>query len=293
MIKNGGYILGTANFGMNYGMPHISTELSLNSIEKILITANENGICKIDTAVNYGKSEFKLGKIGVDNFEIYSKISDINTLHSSYECLKTTEESIKKLNLKCAIKGILVHFNDNYKSYDWGKINYNLSLLKKSGLVTSVGISIYDPTVIKKFSELFRPEIVQAPYNIFDRRIEKFLRAQNITRPDFEVIIRSIFLQGVLFEKVKNLPDYFKPWKKYFLIWEKIQKTYSLSPLELAICFVKEKFNFSNVVIGVENHNQLLDIIKCSTPREIEYPRVLENIHNENLLINPYNWKFK
>ena len=128
--KNGDFILGTANFGMDYGVTDDSTELSLDCIEKILDTASGIGVSKIDTAINYGESETKLGKVGINKFDIYSKISDIATLHSSYMCLKATEESIKRLRLKNPLKGMLVHFNDKPNCYDWKIIGHNLKNIK-------------------------------------------------------------------------------------------------------------------------------------------------------------------
>ena len=131
---------------------------------------------------------------------------------------------------------------------------------------------------------------MQAPFNIFDTRIKKFLNSKNYHNLDLKIIIRSIFLQGILLKDF-NFTSYFAPWKKLFLIWEKTQYSNGLSALELAISFVKNSLEFCDIVIGVQNHKQLLDVVNCNVEKKINYPQALLEVDNEDLLINPYNWK--
>ena len=40
-------------------------------------------------------------------------------------------------------------------------------------MVEKIGISIYDPSELEQLMNLFKFDIVQAPLNIIDRRLEK------------------------------------------------------------------------------------------------------------------------
>ena len=71
MIKK--IILGTANFGSNYGVVNKSF-IKPDLAEKILSIASKNGILNLDTAPDYENSEIILGKIGVSKFNISTKL---------------------------------------------------------------------------------------------------------------------------------------------------------------------------------------------------------------------------
>ena len=46
-----------------------------------------------------------------------------------------------------------------------------LKYLKKIKLIKNIGISIYDPKILSKIIDLKSIDVLQAPANIFDRRI--------------------------------------------------------------------------------------------------------------------------
>ena len=68
--------LGTAQFGMKYGVANKHSDFSLEKISEILQYAKKNNINTLDTAVSYGEAE-RLGEIGVNEWNIITK------LHSS------------------------------------------------------------------------------------------------------------------------------------------------------------------------------------------------------------------
>ena len=54
-------ILGTAQFGMQYGISNQKTKTTKNEIKKILDYLSKNKITYLDTASAYKKSEFEIG----------------------------------------------------------------------------------------------------------------------------------------------------------------------------------------------------------------------------------------
>ena len=71
MIKK--IILGTANFGSNYGVIN-KNFIDFSLAKEILSVASKNGIYHLDTAPDYKNSEIILGNIGVKNFNIATKL---------------------------------------------------------------------------------------------------------------------------------------------------------------------------------------------------------------------------
>ena len=71
--------IGSAQFGFKYGIMNKVGQTTEADIQKILDVARNYRINTIDTAVAYGESEKLLGKIGVDDFNVMSKISFSDT----------------------------------------------------------------------------------------------------------------------------------------------------------------------------------------------------------------------
>ncbi len=70
-------VIGTANFGMDYGIGHNQNKLIDSDIVEILKTAKKLGIDTIDTAISYGNSLNRLGELGIRNFKIITKFPKI------------------------------------------------------------------------------------------------------------------------------------------------------------------------------------------------------------------------
>ena len=69
--------IGTANFGMQYGVANSQGKLSKNSVAEILGLAKSLGVTCLDTANAYGESQNALGEFGVRDWRVVSKISSI------------------------------------------------------------------------------------------------------------------------------------------------------------------------------------------------------------------------
>ena len=66
--------LGTAQFGLPYGLANKSGQVSIKEGELLLEAAKRFGINTLDTAIAYGVSEKRLGEIGVADWRIISKL---------------------------------------------------------------------------------------------------------------------------------------------------------------------------------------------------------------------------
>ena len=101
-----------------------------------------------------------------------------------------------------------------------------------------------------------------------------------------KIQIRSIFLQGLLLLKQDKLPKKLLQFKPEFLKWKRYVEKTGLKPLELCINFALSN-NFDKILIGINNHKQLLEILKTKK-KIIKIPNSI--ISNKKRLINPYYW---
>ena len=200
--------LGTAQWGLNYGIANSTGIPSLNDINDLICYARRNKICMLDTANTYGEVESKLGKIGIDDFDTVTKVSVSKGQSAKIENLIKTSSLNMKLN---SIYGCLVH-NPQELLKD-SKIWEALKKEKEREIISKIGYSVYEPDVLNRLLDknMF-PDIVQLPYSILDRKFERainFLKHEKV-----EIHVRSVFLQGLYFLELNKLPVALKPLKK-------------------------------------------------------------------------------
>ena len=72
--------IGTAQFGLNYGVANKIGKIKYSEAKEIINYAEKNNIKTIDTASAYGESEKLLGQIGISDFDVITKLPKIVTL---------------------------------------------------------------------------------------------------------------------------------------------------------------------------------------------------------------------
>ena len=101
--------LGSAQFGLDYGVSNHSGEVSKEEVKRILKTAQLQGVNFIDTAVGYGAAEQKLGACNLNNFKIITKSAPKkNQSNDNGAFLKDIRNSIKRLSIR-RLYGFLIH----------------------------------------------------------------------------------------------------------------------------------------------------------------------------------------
>ena len=160
--------------------------------------------------------------------------------------------------------------------------------LKKKKLVDKIGFSIYAPEELDKLYVDFHPDIIQAPFNIFDQRLETSGWLEKLHNSGVEVHIRSVFLQGLLLISAKDRPIEFKRWAYLWKILDKWLAEEGLTPLEACIGFANANEYISHIVVGVDSKSQLKQILEASDKVLDFFPSSI--ITTDQSLINPSNW---
>ena len=95
-------ILGTAQFGEDYGISNLSGKLNVTEVVKIMEYSNFVGINSIDTAISYKSSENTLSNFRLDTWDVSTKIprvpENINNIYSWLE--SQIENSMKRLKIE-------------------------------------------------------------------------------------------------------------------------------------------------------------------------------------------------
>lgn len=277
-------LLGTAQFDKNYGISRSNKEFNFNQKKLLIKFARQNQIEGLDTAAVYKNAETELGKIGVNDFKIISKLPKLKkNAKVRTQILSALKLSLNKLKLK-RIYGILIHDLKDLNGSNKDEYLDELKNLKRLNLVKKIGISLYDVNDIKKIIKYWKPDIIQIPFNIFDRRLNNKIICKIIKKNKIEVHARSIFLQGILTKR--NKKKRFNKWKKLFDAWFNWCNKNNMQPYEVAYLYAKNNNIINKIVIGFENFDQLKKIIKIK--KKIRKFPDLEC--KDEMLINPFNW---
>jgi aryl-alcohol dehydrogenase-like predicted oxidoreductase len=282
--------LGTAQFGFSYGVANQQGQVSIDQVAEILRVASSVGVDTLDTAIAYGESEQVLGQVGVSSFKIISKLPALpdQSLDLQNQVIESVESSLYRLKIK-QLYGLLLHRPGQLLNNQGLVLYQALQDLKNKGLVKKIGISIYSSTELETLCRSFEFDLIQAPFNIFDRRLEKQGWLDKFKKRGVEIHVRSIFLQGLLLMDSASRPPYFDSWGFLFKRLEEWCKTEDLSLLEACLGTAWLNQNIHRIVVGVDSLAQLQEIVAMITDKLLPPPDDLscEDTH----LINPSQWK--
>lgn len=278
--------LGTVQWGLKYGIANTKGIPSDQELKSIMTIAQENDITLLDTAVQYGHAEERVGQISTPDHKIITKIGSFIEGNSINDQIQNSIKNLKTDN----IYGCMFHNGyDLIKNKNlWGE----LLKYKESGVIKKIGYSLYEPSVLVKLLEVdFIPDIIQVPYNILDRKFEPYFNT--LKENNVEIHIRSVFLQGLFFKPLNRLDFKFRDLKKPLKELQDIAKKYKFSTLDLALCFALQNPLIDYVVLGVETAKQLKEIIDASKRNlSKNILKEIKAIPLENLtILNPVNWK--
>lgn len=283
--------LGTAQFGMSYGVANSTGAVELSEIKKILLLANSSQINTLDTAIAYGNSEKQLGMAGVRNFNVITKLPSIpdDCLSVSNWVESKISESLEKLHIE-KLHGLLLHRPEQLHGAFGRQLYQSLKDVKQKGIVENIGVSIYSPTELDLIFEHHQFDIVQTPFNIVDQRIVSSGWLAKLKKLGVKVHSRSAFLQGVLLMSRSKLPPYFDKWKPFLDKWHSWIAENKVSPVWACLMFVAMFPEIDNVIVGIETVVQLKEIIEeFARNKPVTFPDIqCDDVE----LINPSMWSF-
>jgi aryl-alcohol dehydrogenase-like predicted oxidoreductase len=283
--------LGTAQFGLDYGITNSAGRVKLGEVKQVLQFASSLGVSLLDTAHSYGDAERRIGDFGSKRFDVVTKLSSprspLVSLDEHYK--KSLLLSLSRLRVD-RVYGVLAHDIHDLDSADLTDVAHSLMRLRESGLTERVGISVYHPHQLEPVLNEFVPDMVQLPFNLVDRRFEESGWLKTLKDMQIEVHSRSIFLQGLLLIKAHEIPDSFSRWRGIFLDLESWCREHNFSKLEAALGFALSNTLIDRVIVGVASLSQLQQIHLAAGITIEGFPAV-SSLDLD--LIDPSRWKHK
>jgi aryl-alcohol dehydrogenase-like predicted oxidoreductase len=282
--------LGSAQFGLKYGVANVSGQVGQSEVLAILNCAAAAGIDTLDTAIGYGQSEASLGRAGMAGWRVITKLPplppDITAVPQWID--DQIGGSLRRLGIT-QLEAVLLHSSRDLLGAHREAYLRTLMDAKNAGLARALGVSIYDTAELDDLWPIWRPDIVQAPCNVLDRRLIRSGWLERLSRHGVRVHVRSAFLQGLLLMPPERRPDGFERWRGILDRWTAWCNGCGVSPLQGALAFTQRLNGVELVVVGVDGIQQLEQILALSAVGEPPPP---EDMFSEDRnLIDPSRWK--
>ena len=257
--------LGSVQFGADYGVSNKLGRPNDREVADILLRAVEMGVGYLDSAIGYGDAELLIGRYLPSShcLRIVTKMAPISerTISSEHKhsIIGSIEASLDRLRID-RVYGVLVHNASDLAKEGWEHVVEALHEIHSRGLATRIGASIYDDEQLTLVESRFRPEIIQLPMNILDRRLLRSGAVRRLKAQGTEVHARSVFLQGLLLMPPGEVPEFFAPIRSQMAMISRRWLQHGIKPVAGCLGFVLQQQDVAAAIIGINRRDELDDI---------------------------------
>jgi aryl-alcohol dehydrogenase-like predicted oxidoreductase len=291
-MDNTKIIIGTAQFGLNYGINNKIGKPNSETVKEILDYAINNGINYIDTAEAYGDSHEVIGgyhKLSSPKFNVITKFSS-KRIDLPFKLTDRVYKDLHIMNINSLYAYMFHSFND-YKLYI-ESYKYELIKLKNDGYIKKIGVSLYTNEEVEEILKSDLIDLIQIPFNLLDNNNQRFECLKKMKNKNIEVHCRSVFLQGLFFKNTNELPSFLHKLAPYIDTIHKISKSINTDIYNLSLAYAFHQPYIDKILIGVDSVDQLKqNVLSLSNPISKQVlDQVDEIVVNEIDLLNPSNW---
>lgn len=293
-------VLGTAQFGLSYGVTNNRGKIDFSEVCYILEEAfNSESVSKLDTSFQYGDAETVINQATKEigrSFDIITKTRNFNNFQKRKACnllVRDFEYSIERLSHN-KVTTLLFHSESDLLLEKSDDLYAEALILKKKHEGLKIGVSVYEVENLRKIMAKYPIEVVQFPFNFFDRRFMEIY--DDLNTRNIDIYARSIFLQGILLaDEISFLPKHFHMYKKYFYAYYEKVKQFNLNKQEFNLALAK--LSFENIILGVSSIRDFksnLESFQNAIPEifsQNDSTQVKSTSHIPMKLIDPREWK--
>jgi aryl-alcohol dehydrogenase-like predicted oxidoreductase len=280
-------VLGTAQFGLDYGVSNTGGRTPFAEVESILEFAAANNVDTLDTAAAYGDAEEVLARAGARDrgFRIVSKTGRLTVGVDAV--IERALLSVKKLGRP--LGALLVHSAGDLALPDGERLWDALRRLQSDGAIARLGVSFYARDPILDIVEKYRPELAQLPASIVDQRLVSDGTIAELARRGVEIHVRSAFHQGLIFVDLDKLPAKLQCKRDAIGAMQMRLASAGLPALDLALSYLSRIADIHAVLVGVTRRSELEAIASACRSA---WPNVdaSEFAVDDSLILDPTAW---
>lgn len=263
--------LGTAQFGLDYGITNASGQVAPATARELLQQAQRVGVAFIDTAQAYGNAEQVLGEAlpRPNPFRVISKLpaqAADQPFDAACEARwqQALEATLERLQLP-QLEGLLLHAAGDLARPDGAHLLEWLRAVKQRGQVRRIGVSIYAAADLEHLP-LADLQLVQLPCSLYDQRLIADGTVQTLRSRGIAVHARSLYLQGLLVTPPERWPEGAAPaLRRHHEQLHGWAQSHGWSLVQLALAWARRQPWMEAAVLGVTTAAELDEL--CSAWR--------------------------
>ena len=288
--------LGTAQFGLAYGITNTAGQVSEAEVAELLLQAENAGIRWLDTAQAYGNAEAVLGRQlpVAHEFRLISKLpAQPQPVFSALDVDawdQAIDASCQRLGVQ-SLDALLLHSPADLRKPGSHYLEAWLLSLRERGLVQRLGVSIYAAEDLEGVNPALL-DLVQLPLSLLDQRLLQDGTLARLRAAGTAVHARSLYLQGLLLTPALQWPPWVSPEvRAHQQAIEALAQEKGCQLIDLALGFARVQEDLEAVVIGVCSGHELTELSAAwsatSPLHKIEWGSWALN--NE-ILLDPRRW---
>jgi len=279
-------VLGTANFGDNYGISN-KLRLSIQEVDEILNWASGK-IEELDTSEDYKGSHKAISK-HANNFKITTKIN-LNQLGSIKDLAPKVINICKEIGIE-KIERVLLRPHATDPNFTLDAIK-KLEKLRLIGSIASLGLTIYETKEMDYFMGVVDfPITFQVPLNLLNRSFQEQITSNPIRYQGFNFYVRSVFLQGLLLMNPEEIPLHLTEASESIrCLNDKLTKL-GLSTLEATFALIRKQNWATGILVGVTSLDELKTNFNAfKEKREIDWGFLQDLPYPPARILDPRRW---
>jgi len=285
-------ILGTAQFGLPYGISNEGGRVGRDEVAGILSLASAHGVGALDTASAYGDSEAVLGSLDQSRpFAITTKTVPIRAATLTRDDVGRVEEGFHRslaLLKRSTVDALLVHDAGDLLADGSERLWSLLESFRRDGKAHRIGVSVYDGAQIAAVTARFPVDVVQLPVNALDQRLLLDGSLARLRAKGVSVQARSAFLQGLMLMDSSEVAARLPRATAIVERWQAACESAGVTPLAAALAFVLAQPEIDHVVIGVHFRRHLAECLAAiDAPVALSWDAIA---CNDPDIVDPRRW---
>ena len=280
-------ILGTVQFGLDYGINNSIGKPSNNSINSILDYAYENNVKILDTAESYGDSQLKIGQYHSNSSNKFKVITKFDSSNIPKYISANIYRDLDQLNIN-ELYCYMFHSFSDYDKY-FHKYKNELIDLKDKGIIHKIGVSLHSNTEAFEVMKNNQIALIQLPFNLLDNWNHRKDVLSYAKLNGFEIHTRSVFLQGLFFQEKLDF--------RFNSLFDSLDKIRRIIKGECdidvaALLYAYNQNLINKIIVGVDSLDHLKNncySLKLEMSNEI-MSRLNEVKVENTKLLNPATW---
>ncbi len=284
-------VLGTVQLGMDYGVANAAGMPDDDEAAAMLALARESGVEWLDTAQDYGQAERRLGELGAGcDFKIITKVGRAVDHASAGALRESVEASAARLGE--IPEAVLIHDPNRITGWNEG-LGEAMAELRSAGLTRMIGASVYTPEQFAVVVEAPEVDIIQAPLNVLDHRLETLGLLDLARANGKKIFARSLYLQGLLTLKTEDVPGNMNFAVADLNRFRDVCDWAGIAAREAAFRFILQRYPDISPVVGCETLAQLKDNLAMINGEDMDQATMTALAalpQGEDRLVNPALW---